>query len=124
VARGEVALDGGWRVYSSGPGLALALIVGRFLGLRRESACVVFDPVLPPALAGLVARLPLLGVAIELELQPGPLGHGPSTLLLDGEPLPFTREANPYRLGGARVENAELQRRLATGSRRLVVHTG
>ncbi len=124
VTRGEVALDGGWRVYSSGPGLALALIVGRFLGLRRENGCVVFDPVLPPALAGLVARLPLLGVEIELELQPGPLGHGPSTLLLDGEPLPFTRETNPYRLGGARVENAELQRRLAIGSRRLVVHTG
>ena len=104
--------------------LALALIVGRFLGLRRESGCVVLDPVLPTALAGLVARLPLLGVEIELELQPGPLGHGPSILLLDGEPLPFTREANPYRLGGARVASAELQRRLATGSRRLVVLTG
>jgi cellobiose phosphorylase len=124
VARGEVALDGGWRVYSSGPGIALGLIVGRFLGLRREHAALVLDPVLLPALAGLVARLPLLGVEIELELQPGPLGHGPTAVLLDGEPLPFTREANPYRVGGARIEHAALRRRLAAGARRLVVHTG
>ncbi|MDO9093488.1 MAG: hypothetical protein Q7U99_12740 [Rubrivivax sp.] len=124
VVRGEVALDGGWRVYSSGPGIALGLIVGRFLGLRRESSGVVFDPVLPPALAGLVARLPLLGCEIELELQPGPLGHGPMAVLLGGEPLPFTREANAYRMGGARVTHADLRRRLAAGARRLVVHTG
>ncbi len=124
VARGEVALDGGWRVYSSGPGIALGLIVGRFLGLRRESGSTVFDPVLPPALAGLVARLPLLGFEIELELQPGPLGHGPTAVLLDGEPLAFTREANPYRAGGARIDNTLLRLRLAAGARRLVVHSG
>ncbi len=124
VARGEVALDGGWRVYSSGPGIALGLIVGRFLGLRRESGFLVLDPVLPQALAGLVAQVPLLGFEIELELQPGPLGHGPTAVLLDGEPLPFAREANPYRLGGARVDNAALRRRLAAGERRLKVHTG
>ena len=29
---GEIALDGGWRVYSSGAGIALGLIVRRFLG--------------------------------------------------------------------------------------------
>ncbi len=123
VARGEVALDGGWRVYSSGPGIALGLIVTRFLGVRREHGRVVFDPVLPQALAGLVARLPLAGFEIELELHPGPLGHGPQALWLDGVELPFAREAHPYRTGGACVEMAELQRRLAAGARRLVVHT-
>ncbi len=33
VARGAIALDGGWRVYSSGAGIALGLIVRHFLGL-------------------------------------------------------------------------------------------
>jgi hypothetical protein len=38
VASGEVPLDGGWRVYSSGPGIAIGLIVGSFLGVRRRHA--------------------------------------------------------------------------------------
>ncbi|MDP2006601.1 MAG: hypothetical protein Q8K45_13065 [Rubrivivax sp.] len=124
VAAGQVALDGGWRVYSSGPGIALGLIVGRFLGLRRAHDTLLLDPVLPQALAGLVAPVRVAGVEIQLELQPGPLGHGPTALLLDGEWLPFTRAAHPYRSGGARVDMAELRRRLAAGARRLVVHTG
>jgi len=36
VARGTIALEGGWRVYSSGAGIALGLIWRRFLGLNIE----------------------------------------------------------------------------------------
>ena len=36
VLAGEVALDGGWRIYSSGPGIALGLVIGSLLGLRLE----------------------------------------------------------------------------------------
>ena len=36
-ADGSVALDGGWRVYSSGAGIALHLIVGHLLGLRLQA---------------------------------------------------------------------------------------
>ena len=123
VARGEVPLEGGWRVYSSGPGIMLGLLVSRFLGVRREHGALVLDPVLPTALAGLVARVPLVGMELELELQPGPLGCGPVLLMLDGKPLHFSREANPYRLGAARVEMDALRPLLAAGARRLVVHT-
>ncbi len=34
---GSIALDGGWRVYSSGAGIALGLIVRRFLGVSQEA---------------------------------------------------------------------------------------
>ena len=33
---GDVPLEGGWRIYSSGPGLALRLVVERLLGVRRR----------------------------------------------------------------------------------------
>jgi cellobiose phosphorylase len=33
---GEVAVDGGWRIYSSGPGVYVALIVQHALGVRRR----------------------------------------------------------------------------------------
>lgn len=125
LLRGEVPLDGGWRVYSSGPGIVVGLLVGRLLGVRREHAALVLDPVLPQALAGLVARVPLAGHEVELELQPGPLGHGPLKLLLDGAELAFTRGDNPYRTGAAVLALAELRSRLRAGvTSRLVVHTG
>jgi len=33
---GEVAVDGGWRIYSSGPGVYVALVVQHALGLKRR----------------------------------------------------------------------------------------
>src|SRR6185312_9955909 len=36
VRDGTVPLEGGWRVYSSGPGLFLRLVVENLLGLRRR----------------------------------------------------------------------------------------
>ena len=62
-----VALDGGWRVYSSGPGIALALLVTSLLGVRREGDALVIDPVIAPELSGLRAELSLLGRPITAE---------------------------------------------------------
>jgi cellobiose phosphorylase len=33
---GEVAVDGGWRIYSSGPGIYFALVVQHAFGVRRR----------------------------------------------------------------------------------------
>jgi cellobiose phosphorylase len=121
---GEVPLDGGWRVYSSGPGIAIGLVVGRLLGVRREHDAVVFDPVLPASWSGLVARLQLAGHEVTLELQPGALGHGPTAVTLDGAALPFVRVAHACRTGGARVALDELRAPLAApGAHRVVVTT-
>lgn len=124
------ALEGGWRVYSSGPGIAIGIVVGRLLGLRREARQVVFDPVLAPELNGLSARVALVdGREIQLVVRLWPLvrepqGHGPQHLTIDGTELPFTREPNPYRLGGAIVDAQLLRRHLAAGARRLEIWLG
>jgi CRISPR-associated protein Csx3 len=124
VARGEVALDGGWRIYSSGPGIAIGVIVGRFLGLRREHALLVVDPVMPVALDGLRAQVCLAGRELRLVYRLGRLGCGPLKLELGGRDLPFTRGANPYRCGAAEVEMPLLLARMAAGASELVVTTG
>ncbi|WEK49382.1 MAG: cellobiose phosphorylase [Candidatus Kaistia colombiensis] len=36
VRDGKIAVDGGWRIYSSGPGLYTQIFVRRILGMRRE----------------------------------------------------------------------------------------
>jgi cellobiose phosphorylase len=105
---GQVPLEGGWRIYSSGAGIALGLVQRCLLGLRPRADTCVIDPVLPPALSGLQAETRLAGQAVTLEYTVGPRGHGPLTLELNGTPLPFTREANPYREGGARIDWATM----------------
>ena len=116
VRRGEVALEGGWRVYSSGAGIAVRLILQCFLGLRLEAAALVVDPVIPPELDGLSACVNLAGHALEVEYRSGNTGRGPLSIALNGTPLEFERATNPYRLAGVRIPLAALTGHL-TGTR-------
>ncbi len=124
VAQGQVALDGGWRIYSSGPGIAIGLVVGSFLGIRRAASTLVVDPVMPSGLDGLQARLPVAGRWVDVVYRLGAKGHGPTRLELNGEVLAFTRGLNPYRTGAAEVAMAAIEALLSSGDNRLVVQTG
>jgi cellobiose phosphorylase len=103
VAAGTVALDGGWRVYSSGPGIMLSLLVTGLLGVRREGDTLIIDPVIAPELSGLRAELSVLGRRVQMEVQVDRLGYSPRLITLNGRPLAFTRADNPYRAGGAAI---------------------
>ena len=125
VAGGAVTLDGGWRIYSSGPGIALGIVVTRFLGIRQEAAALAIDPVIPPALDGLRARVSIAGRETDIRYVVGTKGHGPTRLILNGHELTFRRGANPYRVGAAEVPMREYQaRQLVGGDDVLVVHVG
>jgi len=124
VLEGTVALDGGWRIYSSGPGIAIGLVVGSFLGVRREKSTLVVDPVIPPVLDGLRATLPIGGRDVEIVYRVGASGCGPTRLELNGRELPFSRGANPYRSGAAEVSMQVFEAGLLDEGNRLVVHIG
>ncbi len=124
VARGHVALDGGWRIYSSGPGIMIGLVVVAFLGVRQEASTLIVDPVLPSRLDGLRATLTLAQHEVELLLRVGPRGHGPQRVDLNDRPLPFTRAVNPYRTGAAEVPMAAVRAAMRAGLNRLVVRLG
>jgi cellobiose phosphorylase len=49
VKAGEVAVDGGWRIYSSGPGLYTNLLLRHALGIRRRFGERIVEPLLPKA---------------------------------------------------------------------------
>ena len=121
VAAGSVRLDGGWRIYSSGPGIAVSLVMRHFIGLDCESAVLVVDPVIPSELDGLRARLELCGHEVEVEYRIGANGCGPVSLALNGHPLPFTRRSNPYRQGAAAVSMATLRAGLVAGPNTLEI---
>lgn len=124
VARGAVPLEGGWRVYSSGAGIALGLIVRRFLGLNREADAVTVDPVLPPALNGLRAETMLLDRPVEVRYEVGSAGCGVSNVRLNGAALSFTHDANAYRRGAARVALHLVRARLGATNNVLEIHLG
>ena len=103
VGRGDIALDGGWRVYSSGAGIGMSLIVRRFLGLYREHDALVIDPVLPSSLNGMTALLHIDDRPLELHYEVSGRGSGVESATLNGVPLALTYEENPYRQGAARA---------------------
>jgi cellobiose phosphorylase len=103
VAAGTVPLDGGWRVYSSGPGIALSVVVTSLLGVRREGAALVIDPVIAPELSGLRAEVPVLGRRVNVEYLVERQGYSPQVIALNGRRLAFDRVENPYRAGGAAI---------------------
>jgi len=124
VKSGAVAVEGGWRVYSSGAGIALRLVRECLLGLRLRRSELGVDPVLPRSLDGLRATLELAGRPLEVVYRVGSRGHGPRALLLNGTPLPFARAENPYREGGAVVPMTALRERLRDGPSTLLVELG
>ncbi len=53
VRAGDVAVEGGWRIYSSGPGLYVNMLVRHALGVRRDFGTRIVRPCLPAALRAL-----------------------------------------------------------------------
>ncbi|AXK46658.1 cellobiose phosphorylase [Brachybacterium saurashtrense] len=109
--------EGGWRVYSSGPGLMLRLVVEDVLGVRARAGRLEIDPVLPAALDGTTAQIPFDGGHLTVHLAVGETGCGVRSLRVDGEDVDLAGAAvrglsRRYREAGVALERA----RVAAGS--------
>ena len=122
--RGAIPLDGGWRVYSSGAGIGMSLILCCFLGIRRDQTRLGLDPVIPASLDGLRVELEIAGRAFEVIYRIEGAGCGPTAVNLNGADLPFSRGANPYRLGAAEVPMEVVLARLIEGVNQLRIQVG
>lgn len=101
IKTGKITLRGGWRVYSSGPGIYITLIISRLLGLRPELGKVIIDPVIPYSMDGLLANINFMGHAIRLKYFVHQDNFSPKKISINGKPVDFTFEVNKYRKGGA-----------------------
>ena len=100
---GRIPLKGGWRIYSSGPGIYIGLVVSRLLGLRQVFGDTLIDPVMPKSLDGLSASIDHDGLPVTLIFEVCEDGVGPKSIEVNGQPVEFKREDHPYRLGGALI---------------------
>ena len=117
---GSVEAKGGWRLYSSGPGLYSGLVIRQLFGLREQSDAWVFDPVLPKKLDGIVLTWELSGQRVEIEFRVLEREYGPKAILCAGCLLETVREENPYRDGGLIVSKAQLRDAMMFGDRLVV----
>lgn len=105
---GEVPVKGGWRLYSSGPGIWLNLIIANFLGIKHYQGDLYIDPVLPKSLSGL--RLFFRYDKSELEIEYDITGTcGVEYLLVNGEKITNNTALSKYRRSGVIVPRGYLQ---------------
>jgi cellobiose phosphorylase len=101
IKTGKFTLKGGWRVYSSGPGIFIGLIVSRLLGLRIEFGNIIVDPVIPHSLDGLSASMDFMGHSVTLKYAIRESSFSPKSISINGKVVKFTYEDNKYRQGGS-----------------------
>ncbi|MCU1559374.1 hypothetical protein [Mycetocola sp.] len=115
---GTVGVKGGWRVYSSGPGIYLRQLVQGALGLVEQAGAVVIDPVLALEDDGLTITIDLAGErrTVRFHVEPGSSGVH---VMADGAPLAGVETTAHYRRGGLSLAVADL-----VGISVLDVHVG
>ena len=94
---GEVAVKGGWRIYSSGPGIYLNQLISNALGIRQIAGKLVIDPILPNELDGLMFEFTFAGKPTIFNYH---LSRSDKKVMVNGVEIATERVANKYRVGG------------------------
>jgi cellobiose phosphorylase len=109
----QVPINGGWRVYSSGPGMYFHQVVSMFLGLRRHFEDVVFDPVIPQRLSGLEFDFEQDGKNVRYTYHVKEKMFSPNRVVVNGHDLDNARYSeNRYRHGGFLINHDILDKML------------
>ncbi|MCK4904880.1 hypothetical protein KAS42_01365, partial [bacterium] len=106
---GKIALKGGWRVYSSGSGMFVRFVIDYLLGIRYNCGKTIFDPVMTKEFDRLAAKMKLHSCGTELLYSVSGENNGVKKIEINGSGIEFKREDNPYRLGGASIEDSKLK---------------
>ena len=121
VLEGKMQVDGGWRVYSSGPGIYISLVIKKLMGFRADKDFVVIDPVLTKEMNGLQASMSYKGHTLDFEFKVQQNNFGPKSISVNGNALTFGTEENPYRQGGAKMPKEEFSKYLKEGNNIILV---
>jgi len=104
---GTVGVKGGWRLYSSGPGIYLNQLISNILGIRFDREGLIIDPVLPRFMDGLRFTYTCFGcktifIYHVLENRKGGLEIVRNSKTFNGKSL-----FNPYRAGGILISKED-----------------
>lgn len=106
-AANPVGVKGGWRVYSSGPGIYISQLVRHVFGLDIRPDGVVFDPLMRPIDDRTILTFRLWGKDREIMYHVRP-DNSPVTVVVEGKPVTGTRDRLAYRPGGLDVSREQI----------------
>jgi len=95
-----------------------------FVGLSPEATGLRVDPVMPATLDGLSAETALWQRPVQVRYRIRGRGYGVNEVRINDAPVPFSREANPYRTGAAMVALTDLQPLMEGGRNVLAIDLG
>lgn len=103
---GSIEVKGGWRLYSSGPGIYLRQLVANVLGIRFASEGLIIDPALPAEMDGTSLTYDCFGKTIQFRYH---IGKAQKLCAKDdGRELVGKPLSNPYRSGGLLISKEML----------------
>lgn len=113
LREGVVTVKGGWRIYSSGPGLYLHKVKCHLLGWRQSFDHLEIDPILPSALDGLTAKMNWDEKKLSVTYRVRPGAPARPKVWVNGVRLDSgSWMSNPYRLGGVKIPLFEWEQQL------------
>lgn len=105
---GSIEVKGGWRLYSSGPGIYLNQLVSNLLGIRFNNEGIFIDPVLPHSMNGLKFTFNGYGKEITFVYHVAENRTGTIEIMRNGEELKGKVGFNPYRNSGVLISKEDL----------------
>ena len=114
VYSGKVSVLGGWRVYSSGPGLWMGNLIFGLMGIRRNFGNLVIDPVLPSRCDGIKFNLELNGLQMRFTLHTRGYCSEIRKITVNGKEMDNLKKSpNLYRPGGVNLDWKEVEKAAA-----------
>ena len=104
---GKVPVKGGWRIYSSGPGIWLNQLMTNVLGIQERSDGLLLDPVITGTF-----QMNIFDIPCRIRISRGEQRR----VLWNGELIKLSSQSNRYRQGGHLVQREALKTILPTGN--------
>ncbi len=109
LRKGNVPVKGGWRIYSSGPGIYMNQLISNALGIRIEDGRLIIDPVLSDELDGLRFEFRIIGLPVTFVYS---LTDNHKFVEVNGEKVDYVTCSNRYREAGFSIKLDDLEKLL------------
>ncbi|WP_339283117.1 cellobiose phosphorylase [Oceanobacillus sp. FSL K6-3682] len=106
LKNGLVPVKGGWRIYSSGPGIYLNQLISNALGIRQNNQDLIIDPVISSDMDGLHFDFMIMDKEVTFIYH---LNQQEKHVSINGNIVDSAGVVNPYRSSGFIVKRNVLE---------------